>query len=288
MVLKSRCDSGDKFDFDAHASIQIVAAGGIGFGTVIIRYYPARYDRSRNGGWTSQAGFSLLACCDRAATSSSEILTMPNSLTSHETNLFRAFQRQVHRLRKSTLLRSGKVSLKKRVDIDLVTGEKNLTFSGYDSDALQAQLPIFRQFILRRKNDEISFDRIANIVAHKCPRAELCEWIAEAKGLWANAWRRMPSLTDQSMFAVSTSLEEAVDKLFYGFGGLFHVDVNQPDEESATTTIEEALLHEGILHLWRCLNIVDSVIWWWLDQPTASVPAVAKINIKNAGAQKRI
>ena len=207
---------------------------------------------------------------------------MLDGLTSEEEKILRAFQRQVDRLRKSSLLSPERLELKKTYGIDLATGKKTAAFIGYDPDQLQAQLPIFRQFML--KQEQINFLRVTNIILRRCQRNELKDWANEAKRLWKEAFRRVPSTNDQIMFDVNTSLDDALEKLFYGFGGLFHVDIDQPNEAASVAAIEGALIQTALPHLWRCLNILDSVINWWLDEIAAKVPTVEEVSRKNAAS----
>ena len=118
-----------------------------------------------------------------------------------------------------------------------------------------------------------------------CQRDDLREWATEAKRLWDEAFRRVPGSNDQILFGVNTSLEDALDKLFYGFGGLFHVDIDKPDEAESVGAIESALIHGVFPHLWRCLNILDSVINWWLDETSATVPSVEEVKKRNTASR---
>lgn len=206
-----------------------------------------------------------------------------DGLTEQEMKVLRTFQRQVERLRGSSIVRQGKLTLKKTFGIDLATGEKTLTFSGYDPELFQAQLPLIRQFVLQQ--DQINFIRVCNLILRRCQRQVLKEWTTEAKRLWNESFRRVPEVNDQMLFGVTASLEESLDKLFYGFGGLFHANIDESDEESSVAAVKEALIHSEFPYLLRCLNIVDSVIWWWLDETTATVPTVDEIRLKDAAKE---
>jgi len=75
-----------------------------------------------------------------------------------------------------------------------------------------------------------------------------------------------------SYHGANENVEKAVEKLFYGYGGLFHVNPDDPEEEAKVQEIQAATLQTAFPHFWKCLNAVDSVIHWWLDAPTDPVP----------------
>jgi hypothetical protein len=195
------------------------------------------------------------------------VLSMVRPLTSDETLLLRAFQRQVERLRKSSILREGKINFKYSTKITFPSGEVQQSFEGYDKDAFQAQLPILRQFILQEK---INFNRIHNIVNQCCERPDLLEWVGFARRQWDRTFTKLPE--DNYFRNQQLSVEEATKKLFYGFGGLFHVDLNVPNEEEEVREIQEAIIQSAFPYLWNSLNNMDSVIHIWLDETTKPVP----------------
>lgn len=196
---------------------------------------------------------------------------MASSLTKEEERRLRAFQRQVDRLRKSSIIQQEKLTVSKSTNINFTTGEVTASFSGYDPELFQAQMPILRQFILQ---DSVNFGSICNVVYMKCDREELKAWVAEARRRWKESLKELPDTVDQHLHQVSTSVEDALEKLFYGFGGLFHVNTDAPDDEHSVSAIEGALLHRAFPHLVWCLNVVDSVIHWWLDASSEPVPPV--------------
>lgn len=201
---------------------------------------------------------------------------MDVELAVQEEKILRAFQRQVDRLRKSSIVRQQQVTITTTCRLDFATGKRALSFSGYDVESFQSQLPILRQFILQQ--DQISFYRVCNIVLRRCQRDELKEWAREAKRLWKECLQRVPDMRSRTLFGGAASLDDALKNLFYGFGGLFHVDIDKPDEEASVAAIEAALIHYSFPDLWRCLNIMDSAIWWWLDETNAIVPRVEEVN----------
>ena len=194
---------------------------------------------------------------------------MTRSLTNEETLILRAFQRQVDRLRQSSIVQRGKVTFKYSTKITFPTGEMDTNFDGYDAVSFQAQLPLLRQFILQ---DATNFNRIHNILNQCCDRNDLLDWVRYARRKWMETLSRLP-VDDHRFFQdASDDVEAAIEKLFYGYGGLFHVDINEPDEEEKVREVQEATLQHAFPYFWNCLNNMDSVIHIWLDEPTKTVP----------------
>jgi hypothetical protein len=194
---------------------------------------------------------------------------MVRPLTTEETLSLRAFQRQVNRLRQSSIVQSGNVTFKYSTKITFPTGEIDTGFEGYDKVAFQAQLPLLRQFLLQ---DSINFNRIHNLVNQCCDRQDLLDWTRYARKKWADTLARLPFDSHRFFHGANQSVEDAVEKLFYGYGGLFHVDINEPDEEENVREIQEATLQNAFPYFWNCLNNLDSVIHIWLDEPAKTVP----------------
>lgn len=190
--------------------------------------------------------------------------------TPEETLILRAFQRQVNRLRQSSIVQSGKAAFKYTTKITFPSGQTDIGFEGYDPVAFQAQLPILRQFLLQQ--DTINFYRIHNIVNQCCDRHDLLEWTRYARRKWTETLDRLPMDDHRYFQGANQTVEEAVEKLFYGFGGLFHANIHEPDEEEKVREIQEATLQHAFPYFWNCLNNLDSVIHIWLDEPTKPVP----------------
>lgn len=195
---------------------------------------------------------------------------MARPLTPDETRILRAFQRQVDRLRKSSIVQNGKVTFKYSTKITFPSGEIDTGFEGYEKVAFQSQLPLLRQFLLQQ--DTINFYKIHNIVNQCCERQDLLDWTRYARKKWAETLARLPIDDHRFFHGANQSVEDAVEKLFYGYGGLFHADINEPDEEEKVREIQEATLQNAFPYFWNCLNNLDSVIHIWLDEPTKTVP----------------
>ena len=197
---------------------------------------------------------------------------MARQLTPDEMLVLRAFQRQVDRLRRSSIVQSGKVTFKYSTKITFPSGEIETDFDGYDKVVFQAQLPILRQFLLQ--HDTINFNRIHNLVNQCCDRQELLDWTRYARRRWMETLARLPVGDLRYFRGARDRVEDAVEKLFYGYGGLFHADIKEPDEEEAVREVQEATLQHAFPYFWNCLNNLDSVIYLWLDEPSKPVPSL--------------
>ena len=74
---------------------------------------------------------------------------MARPLTETETRSLRAFQRQVDRLRRSTLAQGKDVKLTYSQKIDNSSGQVETTFEGYEKDAFQRNCRSFASFFSR-------------------------------------------------------------------------------------------------------------------------------------------
>jgi hypothetical protein len=197
---------------------------------------------------------------------------MARALTDEETRTLRAFHRQFDRIRRSAIGQQRNVRVSTTTQMNFQTGEITVSASGFDPEAFQSQLPILRQFIL---NDPVNFGHVCNIIFQCCDRAELLDQVKEARRHWNEILAEVPEAIHQHLHQATDSLEDALKKLFYGYGGLFHVNIDAPEEENSVSAIEQALLHRAFPKLGWCLNVLDSVIYWWLDAPEKPVPPLS-------------
>ena len=195
---------------------------------------------------------------------------MARKPTDEETKILRAFQRQVNRLRQSSIVQPGRVTFNYTTRITFPSGQAETCFEGYDPVAFQAQLPLLRQFMLQQ--DKISFRKIHNILYPCCDRAELLSWVRYAMKEWNETLAQLPREEHRYFRNTNQTVEEAVEKLFYGYGGLFHADLDDPAEEEEVREIQEATLQHAFPRLWNALHTLDSVIYLWLDAPNDPVP----------------
>lgn len=195
---------------------------------------------------------------------------MARQATPEELLILRAYQRQVERLRQSEIIQSGRVTFKYTTQLTFPTGEIATSFAGYDPVEFQSVLPVLRQFLLQQ--DAINFLRLHNLLNQCCDRPELLAWVRHARREWMKALSSLPIGEHRYFHDAKDDVEAAVQKLFYGYGGLFHVDLNQPQEANDVREIQEATLQHAFPRLWNCLHTVDSVIHIWLDEPNKPVP----------------
>lgn len=181
---------------------------------------------------------------------------------------FQSFTRQMQQIRNSTIGKAGKVKLRKIYGLNLGSGERSFDFKGYDEDALYAIMPIMRQFI-RNKSDPIYFYSICNEIERHCSRQEIKDWVRFARSRMKSVLIKIPSVSNETFVTNSVSLDSVIEKLFYGQSGLFHVS----DESSGPIEpVERLILHAGVSEIMWCIHIVDSMLYFWLDEPTKTVP----------------
>ncbi len=196
---------------------------------------------------------------------------MAQTLTDEESRILRAFQRQVDRLRDSSLNPSGPLTMKTTVSLSFDTGNVETHFEAYDETKFQAQLPILRQFILQ---DVVNFQRVHNLVEKCCDRSELKKWNRLTRQKWNETLKGMPIESHQFFHGATQTVEQAVESHFYGYGGLFHVDINKPPESETERGIRETTVQSAFPDLWSCLHNMHAVINLWLDEPTREVPVL--------------
>jgi len=193
------------------------------------------------------------------------------NLTESDQLKLRAFQRQVNRLRRGSIAQKYFYS-KITIDLDSRTGQITASYSGYEPEAFQSQLPIFRQFILQ--GEPVNFYHICNIIEKECGRSELRSWERHARLKWKQILDETPDPMFKLVHEATVTVDEALERLFYGYGGLFHVKVEAPEEEELVAVIEQSLLQEAFPKLCWCLSTIDIVINLWLDAPQEAVPQV--------------
>lgn len=208
---------------------------------------------------------------------------MVHGLSEKELLQLRAFSKQFDRVRKSPV--GSGVKVKHEIFTQFTKDGIKTNVSGYDPVAFQATLPLFRQFML---NDEpVFFYGICNIIYKNCDREEIKSCVRVARKLWKENLKDVPHKMYQVLHKATDSVEDAVEKLFYGYGGLFHVDIHAIDEDGAVKDIELSLIQRAFPKLCECLNLVDSAIYWWLDAPDEAVPDFEKQLAKSVNSESQ-
>lgn len=207
------------------------------------------------------------------------------SLTPDDTARLRRFQNRVQELRERKFAEAEKITLRQEVKFDVAnkTGETN--FTGFNDDAFRAGIGILRQFTLEK--DEVHFLSICKIVRRKCDRPELVAWCNHAKENWQaklKSTRPVGLKLGEKEFTLGDSLE----LLFYG--SMSHTlkdNANQCD--ALSPMLQQAIyfnVQSGMFTLIQCLSVVDSVILYWLDEPTKPVPPPPDASVSIAPAEK--
>lgn len=190
-----------------------------------------------------------------------------NTISEVEIDRLRAFQRQADWLRNSKLLETGKVTFK--TTVPLIGSESLFQFEGYDETAFLAVLPVLRQFILQK--EPVNFNYIHNLLMAHCDRDDLKEWVKFSLKQWKATFAGL-STKNSVLFNQTASPEKAIQQVFYGYSGLFHVDLKMPANDRQTTVVLNAAMQQAFPVLWNSIRNIESVITIWLDNPSASVP----------------
>lgn len=196
-------------------------------------------------------------------------MTTIDQIPQDDLKRLRAYQRQVEWLRNSKLLATGKVSFKFNTKHSFTTGETSFEFEGYDETEFLAVLPVLRQFVLQ--GEPVTLFGIHDVIMKHCERDELKDWVKSARSQWSETLNKIPS--DRLVFFhKSSSVDEVINHLFYGFGGLFHVDLDKPDNDEQTMMLMNAALQKAFPKMVNAIFNIDAVIHMWLDDPNLSPP----------------
>jgi len=208
----------------------------------------------------------------------------PAPLSADEESLLRLFQRRVQDLRECGVVKQGQVTLK----VDFPLGGKvdwdSVPFTGFDRDHFRSAMQTLRQFLLN--DDAVCFTKITKLIRRRSGRAELVAWSEYARSFWKRTLETSPL-----SFQVGSKLftvKNAVDLMLYGF--LAHTKTDPAKEWDSLSPGGKATIYfivqRSLFELFYCLNLIDSVILYWLDQPDAPIPALGQVKAagnENAG-----
>ncbi len=204
-----------------------------------------------------------------------------DSPTEADIQILRAFQKLVRRLYESNLVQKPPPRVRISRKFDCVGGKHEDHFEGYEADALQAQLPLLRQFIA--DGEKVQLGRVLNLVAWKCPEAELRRQAGEVKDAWQRLLRQEPDGFEQGVYGLTGTLLQECEKLFYGAEGLFHIDPHAAVSEPLTI-FTGARLHLYLKGLISCLGEAHRIISVWLDNGVEQSPAQQQAAIAGGAA----
>lgn len=194
-----------------------------------------------------------------------------NTLPTNDLARLRAFQRQTDWMRRSRLMQAKNVKFS--LSLNFVPKKNPIwQFEGFEKEHFLAVLPVFRQFVL---NDEpVHLYSIHNVIMRYCNRQEIKAWVVYARGEWKETLESMPNSILYA-FTQFKSIDEIVQKYFYGFGGLFHLDLEPEINPLQSEEVMLAALQKAFPRLWRCILNIDSSITSWLDKPNEPVPELS-------------
>jgi hypothetical protein len=205
-------------------------------------------------------------------------------LSPDEKTLLRLFQRRVQDLRECGVVTQGQVML----NVDLSLGGSvdwdAIPFKGFERDHFRSAVQTLRQFLLN--DDAVSFFRICKLIRRKCDRAALVNWSEHARSFWKRTLETAPL-----SFRIGSKLftaKEAIDLMLYGF--LAHTKMEPAKEWDAISPGGKATIYfivqRSLFDLCYGLNLVDSVILYWLDKPDAPIPALGNITCDDEGSKQ--
>ncbi len=191
-------------------------------------------------------------------------------LTDAEIQVLKAFQKLVRRLYESNLVKKPPPRVRISRKFDCVGGGHEDRFEGYEADALQAQLPLLRQFI--EDGEEAQLSRILNLVAWKCPDEEMRRRAGDVKEQWHTLLKREPDSFEQGVYGLTDTLLQECKNLFYGAEGLFHIDPTASVSDPLSV-FTGARLHLYLRGLIGCLGESHRLISTWLGNDEQESPA---------------
>jgi hypothetical protein len=196
-------------------------------------------------------------------------------LSPDENDLLRLYQRRVQDLRECGVVRQGQVTLSVNLPLGGPVDWDSVPFQGFDRDHFRSAMQTLRQFLLN--DDAVSFYRSCKLIRRRCHRPELVEWSEYARSFWKRTLDTAPL-----SFRVGNKLftvKEAIDLMLYGF--LAHTKTEPAKEWDAISPGGRATIYfivqRSLFDLFYCLNLVDSVILYWLDKPDVPVPTLGTV-----------
>lgn len=145
---------------------------------------------------------------------------------------------------------------------------------GYKDEAFLAFFTTFRQFTME-KEQAVYFDKVCQIVLEKCDRGELKDWTTHAKARWERILDAAPVVG--FVFDGESYSNRKLLKLWL-YSGRFHTDIDKADRWNAMPEMmqqdAELSVQAVVPKLVNCLVIVGSVIRWWREATTETVPPV--------------
>ena len=196
-------------------------------------------------------------------------------LSPDEEESLRLFQRRVQDLRECGVVTQGEVTLKVDFPLGGMVDWDSVPFKGFDRDHFRSAMQTLRQFLLN--DDAVSFFRICKLIRRRCDRSELVNWSEYARTFWKRTLETAPLgfRVGSKLFTV----KEAIDLMLYGF--LAHTKTEPAKEWDALSPGGKATIYfivqRSLFDLFYVLNLVNSVILYWLDEPNTPVPILGNI-----------
>ena len=189
-------------------------------------------------------------------------------LDAGEFKKLRAYQERVDQLRKLGIAHSGPQKL--TVSMGLGRSGDRAEFHGYDEDHFRSAMVLLRQFLAN--DEDIRFGHICDLIEKNCSRPRLSAWQRWARKLLQDTLKSSP--LNYRVGGEIITVERALDLYFNA--ELAHTDIEKWDYLKSLSVGGRAtlrwILQHSLLNLFHAVQVVDSVIFYWIDNPDEEVP----------------
>lgn len=186
-------------------------------------------------------------------------------LNDGELERIQLFRERVRDLGNRAFVRAGR----KKVTVH-IAGIVPIVIEGVNEDHLVAFLQTLRQFML---NDEpFHFYSVYNLAYRKCGRPELRDWLVYVRSLWTDTMKLSPP--GIGIDGRCPTVAEILDLFLYG--GMVHSDPDKAEQirrlPPQLQGIMKMMLMSALGGLCHALDVMDRIIWHWLDAPDEVAP----------------
>lgn len=195
------------------------------------------------------------------------------NLTEKQENSLILFMQLLRGLLESSVVQSKTKSLTAMAEAVLTSkSEITVLFEGYEEEQFLAFFVSLRQFTME-KEQAVYFKDVCKIILDNCSRAELKAWVDFAIRKWDAIMNSQP-VVGFNFDGVALTNEKLLKLWLYS--GRFHTDTKKTNQWNALPEMQKADVTLSVQalapKLVNCLVIVGSVIRWWLEATTESVP----------------
>ena len=195
-------------------------------------------------------------------------------MTQKEKTCLRLYQERLDEAQRSSVVQSGKESLRTSCKIEDLLGEQRvgILFDGYPDADFRAFAAIFRQFTMQSEK-AVYVKKVHRIFNEHCGRNDLKALADLSMKRWDDLMASGPAVR----FELGGKHYTNADVLhLWLYSGRFHTDINKANICDSLPELArkdaEASIQVLTNRLLNCLVIIGSVIRIWLDEPAKTVP----------------